>query len=143
MIAFEGMRSRGTRTKPSLYALHFGVNIILLLSLAIFSWASVALGFKASNLTNRGIVTHGPYAFVRHPAYAAKTFAWLLGALPAIAVAVANGWRDALYVIVVFGGWTSIYIMRALTEERHLLMLNNGYAQYIRKVPYRFIPRVI
>jgi protein-S-isoprenylcysteine O-methyltransferase Ste14 len=124
-------------------ALHFGVNIMLLLSLAIFSWASVALGFKASNLTNRGIVTHGPYAFVRHPAYAAKTFAWLLGALPAIAVAFANGWRDCLYVIAVFGGWTAIYILRALTEERHLLMLDNGYAQYMRNVPYRFIPRVI
>ena len=42
-------------------------NIALLISLGIYSWASVALGFKASNLTNRGIVSHGPYAYVRHP----------------------------------------------------------------------------
>ncbi len=57
----------------------------------IFSWASIALGFKASNLTNRGIVTHGPYAFVRHPGYAAKNFAWWLGALPVLGATLAAG----------------------------------------------------
>jgi protein-S-isoprenylcysteine O-methyltransferase Ste14 len=124
-------------------ALHFGVNIVLLLSLALFSWASVSLGFKASNLTNRGIVTHGLYGIVRHPAYAAKNFAWLLGTLPAIVVAFAAGWREVVYVVAVFCGWTLIYVLRALTEERHLLMLNNGYAQYMGKVRYRFIPGVI
>jgi protein-S-isoprenylcysteine O-methyltransferase Ste14 len=123
--------------------LHFALNIVLLASLAVFSWASVALGFKASNLTNRGIVTDGPYAFVRHPAYAAKTFAWLLGAAPGVAAAFTTDWRSGIYAVVVFGGWTLIYALRALTEERHLLMLNNGYAQYIRRVPHRFIPGVI
>jgi protein-S-isoprenylcysteine O-methyltransferase Ste14 len=123
--------------------LHFSLNIVLLLSLAVFSWASVALGFKASNLTNRGIVTHGPYAFVRHPAYAAKTFAWLLGALPGVAAAFMTDWRSGIYAVVAFGGWMLIYVFRALTEERHLLMLDNGYAQYMDRVPYRFIPGVI
>ncbi len=63
----------------------------LLVALAVFSWASIALGFKASNLTNRGIVTHGPYAFVRHPAYAAKNLAWWLGALPTVGMMFAAG----------------------------------------------------
>lgn len=44
----------------------------------IFAWASLSLGFKASNLTNRGIVTKGPYRWVRHPAYAAKLGIWLI-----------------------------------------------------------------
>ncbi len=124
-------------------ALHLSINVALLLSLSIFSWASVALGFKASNLTNRGIVTHGPYAFVRHPAYAAKTFAWLLGALPVSYFAFSTGWRNGLYSIAIFGCWTLIYVLRALTEERHLLMLNNGYAEYMQRVRWRFIPAVV
>jgi hypothetical protein len=34
--------------------------VVLLLAMSIYSWASIALGFKASNLTNRGIVSRGP-----------------------------------------------------------------------------------
>ena len=63
--------------------LHLTANVVLLVAMAIYSWASIALGFKASNLTNRGIVSRGPYAVVRHPAYAAKNFAWWIGSLPA------------------------------------------------------------
>jgi len=122
---------------------HIGVNVVLLSALATYSWASVALGFKCSNLTNRGIVSHGPYAFVRHPAYAAKNFAWWLGALPTLAALIVSGnWRALGYSLLALSGWTLIYVLRALTEERHLLMLNNGYAQYAQKVRWRFVPRV-
>jgi protein-S-isoprenylcysteine O-methyltransferase Ste14 len=125
-------------------ALHFAANISLLLALAIYSWASLALGFKASNLTNRGIVGHGPYAFVRHPAYAAKNLAWWIGALPTLYLAFSgNNPRQAAYALLALAGWTTIYALRALTEERHLLLGNNGYAEYMARVPWRFIPRVI
>jgi len=121
--------------------LHFTINIALLGALAIFSWASIALGFKASNLTNRGIVTHGPYAFVRHPGYAAKNFAWWLGALPVIGATLAAGnWRAFAYSLIALFGWTTIYALRALTEERHLRLLDNGYAEYAQKVRWRFVP---
>lgn len=120
---------------------HLAVNITLLIALAMFSWASIALGFKASNLTNRGIVTHGPYAFVRHPAYAAKNLAWWLGALPTLGVMMAMGsWKGIAYALLALVGWTTIYVFRALTEERHLLLSNNGYAQYAQRVRWRFIP---
>jgi protein-S-isoprenylcysteine O-methyltransferase Ste14 len=123
---------------------HFAANISLLVALAIYSWASVALGFKASNLTNRGIVGHGPYAWVRHPAYAAKNLAWWLGALPNLYLLFANGnLRQAAYALLALAGWTTIYVLRALTEERHLLMGNNGYAEYRARVRWRFIPRLI
>lgn len=122
---------------------HFSINLSLLTSLAIFSWASIALGFKASNLTNRGIVTHGPYAYVRHPAYAAKNFAWWLGALPMIGVAFATGsWKAVAYSLLALLGWSAIYVLRAITEERHLMMANNGYAQYAQVVRWRFIPHI-
>ena len=122
---------------------HFTVNALLLVAIAVFSWASVALGFKASNLTNRGIVAHGPYAFVRHPAYAAKNLAWWLGALPTLGAAFgAGGWQGIGYSLLSLLGWTAIYALRAVTEERHLLMLKNGYAEYAQKVRWRFVPGV-
>jgi protein-S-isoprenylcysteine O-methyltransferase Ste14 len=122
---------------------HLTINIALLVALGIFSWASVALGFKASNLTNRGIVTHGPYAFVRHPAYAAKNLAWWLGALPMIVMmAGAANWKGLAYSLIAVFGWTAIYALRALTEERHLRMADNGYAQYAQTVRWRFLPTI-
>jgi hypothetical protein len=33
-------------------------------------------------------------------------------------------------------------VLRALTEERHLRLLDNGYAQYAEQVRWRFIPGV-
>lgn len=122
---------------------HLAVNIVLLIALAIFSWASIALGFKCSNLTNRGIVTHGPYAFVRHPAYAAKNLAWWLGALPTLGMMfVAGSWKAIAYSLLALFGWTAIYALRAITEERHLLLSDNGYAQYAQKVRWRFVPGI-
>ena len=123
---------------------HFAANISLLLALAIFSWASIALGFKASNLTNRGIVSRGPYSVVRHPAYAAKNLAWWIGAMPTLGIWFASGDAYlAAYSVFALLGWTGIYVLRAITEERHLLLGNNGYAEYMQRVRWRFIPGVI
>ncbi|MCK7492814.1 MAG: hypothetical protein MZW92_15765 [Comamonadaceae bacterium] len=56
-----------------------GLNVLLLVLMAIYASASVALGLKAGNLTHRGIVARGPYAFIRHPAYTCKNMAWWIG----------------------------------------------------------------
>lgn len=123
---------------------HLAANITLLASMTIYSWASIALGFKASNLTNRGIVQRGPYSVVRHPAYAAKNFAWWIGAIPAFIVWFGSGdWHAAWYSVFAMAGWTAIYVLRAITEERHLLMAGNGYAEYMQRVRWRFIPGVV
>ena len=120
---------------------HIAINVMILVALAIFSWASIALGWKASNLTNRGIVTHGPYRYVRHPAYAAKNLAWWLGAMPTLGMMLAIGsWRSVAYCLVALCGWTALYALRALTEERHLLMIDNGYERYMKDVRWRFVP---
>lgn len=125
-------------------AVHFAANISLLVALAIYSWASVALGFKASNLTNRGIVAHGPYSYVRHPAYAAKNLAWWIGAVPNLYFIFASGdVRNAAYALLALCGWTAIYALRAITEERHLLLTDNGYSEYMARVKWRFIPGII
>lgn len=67
--------------------------------MAIYSRASLALGFKASNLTNRGIVSHGPYKYVRHPAYICKNLAWIIGGFPMIYMALDNGSTNIFAVL--------------------------------------------
>jgi len=99
----------------------------------IYVWASIALGARAGNLVNRGIVNRGPYRYIRHPSYAAKNLSWFFQLIP-----VLQQPTQLLY----FGVWAAIYVARALTEERHLGS-DPDYQRYRQKVPYRFIPGVI
>ncbi len=107
----------------------------------IYMWATLALNVRASNLTNRGIVRSGPYRWVRHPAYAAKNFAWWLAAITVIAsqptFKPAMVWAVALGTVA----WSAIYFARAITEERHLLR-DPDYREYCRQTRWRFIPGV-
>ncbi len=89
-------------------------------------------------------MSRGPYSVVRHPAYAAKNLAWWIGSLPAFIAWFSSGNpRAALYSVLAMAGWTTIYVLRAITEERHLLMGHNGYQEYMQRVRWRFIPGVI
>ncbi|MCK5472226.1 DUF1295 domain-containing protein, partial [Candidatus Gracilibacteria bacterium] len=81
---------------------------------------------------NRGIVSRGPYRFVRHPAYLAKNLAWWFEFLPFL--------NPALFLSLL--AWNAIYILRAFTEERHL-RADPDYRKYQKKVRWKFIPRVI
>ena len=105
--------------------------VFILLALFVYIAGTLALGTKCSNLTNRGIVSHGPYAYIRHPHYTSKHLAWWIALIPALSVA---GFISML-------AWSSIYFIRALTEERHLLA-DPEYQDYVKKVPYRFIPGI-
>jgi len=107
------------------------LRILLIFFLVIYLWASIALGPKASNLTNRGIVTRFPYSIIRHPAYISKNTIWWLTMLPIIS------WQFALGMLF----WTVIYFFRAITEERHLLK-DHDYVKYCKKVKWRFIPYI-
>jgi protein-S-isoprenylcysteine O-methyltransferase Ste14 len=104
-------------------------RIVLIILLVIYTWATVSLGFKASNLTNRGIVCKFPYSVVRHPAYISKCLIWWITLIPVIS------WPFALGMFF----WTVIYFFRASTEERHLGM-DPEYQEYKKKVKYKFIP---
>jgi len=97
----------------------------------IFVWASVALGFKASNLTNRGIVDSGPYRYCRHPAYTAKVVIWGIEAV-----------FLGKYFVGLFISFGIIYLLRAWTEERHLSR-DPDYLEYKERVRYWFIPGLI
>jgi protein-S-isoprenylcysteine O-methyltransferase Ste14 len=98
---------------------------------AVYAWASVALGSRASNLTNRGIVSNGPYRYVRHPAYCSKVILWGI-----------SGCFLGAYNFFLVLGFIAVYSLRAWTEERHLGS-DPDYRSYCEKVKYRFIPWVI
>lgn len=86
---------------------------------AIYSWATMAFGIRFSNLTHRGVITHGPYSFTRHPAYLAKNMTWWLGSLPFLVTA--GGWAEGARNVVLLGLVSGVYYWRAKTEEKHLL----------------------
>lgn len=121
--------------------IHLTVSSLVLVLMAVYASASVALNLKASNLTHRGIIDRGPYRFVRHPAYLCKNLAWWLGSIPAIAVAWEHrSATDALLVAASTVAWTGVYVLRALTEEDHLRRVDGEYDAYCRKVRFRFVP---
>lgn len=109
----------------------FMLRISIILFLIIYLSATIALGTKCSNLTNRGIVIRGPYRFVRHPAYISKNLAWWITVIPVINIIA--------FLSMLF--WSVIYYHRAITEERHLLK-DPDYQEYCKKVKYKFIPYV-
>lgn len=122
---------------------HIIANLAILALMAVYSWSSLALNFKASNLTHRGIVARGPYRWVRHPAYVSKNLAWWIGLGPALLASSQTGWLDGLLVAGSMFGWSLIYYLRATTEEDHLRSVDDSYDQYCRQVKYRFIPGVV
>jgi protein-S-isoprenylcysteine O-methyltransferase Ste14 len=123
--------------------LHLSLNVTLLLLMAIYASASVALGLKASNLTHRGIVARGPYAVVRHPAYVTKNLAWWIGSIPIVSAGFDMSFMDGIKAVLAMAGWSAVYVLRALTEEDHLRSVDGDYAVYAAKVKFRFVPGIV
>jgi protein-S-isoprenylcysteine O-methyltransferase Ste14 len=76
------------------------------------------------------VVTTGPYAYVRHPMYA--------GAIPMLIgtpLLLGSWWGLAVSALLVV-----LLAIRATLEERTLTAELEGYAEYARRVSYRFVP---
>jgi protein-S-isoprenylcysteine O-methyltransferase Ste14 len=84
--------------------------------------------------TERGhkVVSHGPYAIVRHPMYAGALL--LIIATPLIL----GSWWGLLLAPVI----AALLGARAVLEERTLARELAGYAEYAGRVRYRLIPMV-
>lgn len=111
-----------------------GNAIIVLSYLAIFrviranSWA-------ASNIrveVDQRVIDTGPYAYVRHPMYAAAI--WLFVGIP---LALGSWWSVALLIL-----FLPVLLWRLLDEENILARNLSGYTEYMSRVKYRLIPRV-
>ncbi len=91
-------------------------GLIVFLTLT-YVWATIAFGIRFSNLTNRGIITGGPYALVKHPAYLSKNIFFWMTAVPFVPVeSFSEAFRLCVLLLIVNG----IYYFRAKTEEAHL-----------------------
>ncbi len=113
-----------------LFYYFYGITI-LFLSL-VYGLATVAFGYRASNLTYRGIITSGPYRSTKHPAYLCKTLSWWLISLPFFSV---EGPLAALKYTFSLSIISFIYYLRAKTEENHLYQYPEyvAYANWIKE----------
>jgi len=106
-------------------------------TLSVSSWviywlSTVAFGFRFSNLSYRGLVDVGPYRWCKHPAYLAKNIYWWISTVPFFgALSAHEVTRNVLGLTLL----SSIYYVRAKTEERHLSKFPEyrAYAQRIRE----------
>ena len=105
----------------------YGWGAMLVVLTGIYAWATMAFGLRFSNLTHRGILTHGPYRWTKHPAYVSKNLFWWLSTLPFL---VTNGSAiDATRNTAIIACVSAIYYWRAKTEEKHL-MADPAYQEY-------------
>ena len=110
---------------------------IMLIGLGLRGWAAVTLGgYYTRTLTttkDHRVVTTGPYAWVRHPAYLGVILLWL-------GFGVLSG---SLVIALVFPVmFVAVYLYRISVEEEMLVqVLGDSYVQYQRRTR-RLIPFV-
>ena len=112
--------------------LFYIVKVLQVSLLGLHVYIDLSLGPSVANITYKKLQTRGVYGIVRHPGTVTKLFFWLF---------ISSFYRGFWNFKMLFGqlGWSVIYILRALTEERHLSH-HNEYREYKKKVKYRFIP---
>ena len=111
---------------------NFGIEIAVLVALALYVLSGSALNFSTSNLCYKKIQTKGPYAIVRHPATSFKLLYFFLIFFRYRAAYTFAG-------IICYLIWVTVYICRALVEEDFLKKFSD-YRKYMKKTRYRFIP---
>lgn len=95
-----------------------------------YALSTISFGLRFSNLTNRGIITSGPYRFTKHPAYITKNLSYWMVSVPFVEPL---GWQVALMHCARLVAVNLIYYTRAKTEERHLMrdLDYRAYAEWI------------
>jgi protein-S-isoprenylcysteine O-methyltransferase Ste14 len=82
-----------------------------------WAWANISFGCRFSNLTNRGIITNGPYRLTKHPSYICKNLSWWLISVPFLSHESPD---LAIKHMAALLGVNALYFIRARAEERHL-----------------------
>lgn len=91
--------------------------ILILFFSTVYVWATIVFGLRFSNLTNRGVITTGPFRYSKHPAYISKNISWWMISIPFIPVL---GAKTAILSCMSLLFVNFLYFVRAKTEERHL-----------------------
>jgi len=111
-------------------------GLVFLFSCFLILWAMMAndkfTAIKVDEKSDRVIVCSGPYRYIRHPGYAGAvlfyfTLPLFLGSLWAFIPGVINSGLILYYTDL---------------EDKMLNQENEGYSDYIHKVPWRIIPGI-
>src|SRR5581483_1155193 len=86
---------------------HLIGGILLLLEFFHF-WGESSFGLRSSNLSNRGILTNGPYRFCKHPIYLSKCVGWLIIWAP---IGLGRPVSEIFRWLLLFCSWCGIYAM--------------------------------
>jgi protein-S-isoprenylcysteine O-methyltransferase Ste14 len=135
-VVFMAGGSAGLFFTDSLFSLSLAVIIVQVAAFFLMVWARITFGIRSfhatANTTKGGLVTSGPYSFVRHPIYAAVCYFVIAGGLAHISL------LTVAFVLVVLSGAGT----RMLIEERFLRKQYPEYGAYEtrvkRVVPYLF-----
>jgi len=112
----------------------YAIKIAEVLMLSAHIYTDVSLGPSVANITLRKLQTRGFYGIVRHPGTTLKLAYFLLTSIFFKAF-----WQFKF--IYGYLMWGMLYVLRAFTEERHLKHFKE-YRKYMKKVKYRFIPKI-
>lgn len=116
----------------SVPAIRFAWGVVIVALLLCYALSTISFGLRFSNLTNRGIITSGPYRFTKHPAYLAKNLSYWMISVPFVEPL---GWRLAIMHSAALVAVNLLYWLRAKTEERHLMRDPDyrAYAEWIAR----------
>jgi protein-S-isoprenylcysteine O-methyltransferase Ste14 len=127
LIAFLAFAQRGAPIVPIVIP-----GLLVIVSVALMIYARVSLGRSIGYVpADRGIITSGPYRFVRHPIYTGlfvTLFAFCLRAYSPL---------NLLLSVILVG----LFMIKSMIEERFLCG-NPQYAGYMKEVPWRWLPGV-
>jgi protein-S-isoprenylcysteine O-methyltransferase Ste14 len=108
-------------------------DVLAIVSLAIVVYARISLGRNIGFVpAQRRIVTSGAYRYVRHPIYTGLFLAW---------TALALRLYSPVNVAILLTVYTLI-VIKSVVEEG-FLRHDPEYAEYMRRVKYRFIPGLV
>jgi protein-S-isoprenylcysteine O-methyltransferase Ste14 len=107
-------------------------DVLAITSAALMIYARLSLGRSIGFVpADRGIITRGAYRFVRHPIYTALFLS--LAALTLRSYTPLN----AAAALTIF----ALFVIKSIVEER-FLSKDDAYAEYRRRVRWRWIPGI-
>lgn len=111
---------------------HWASDSLATFSLLLMIWARLSLGRSIGLVpAQRTLVKHGAYRYMRHPIYLATS-------LNLVAVAL-DGYSPMNLTIVALGIFW--FGLKSVVEESYLRS-DPQYAEYMRRVPWRWLPGI-
>jgi protein-S-isoprenylcysteine O-methyltransferase Ste14 len=108
-------------------------NCLAILSTGVELWGRFSLGRNIGFVpAQREVVTRGAYRYMRHPIYTGL-FIWIL----AVWLSAFSPRNTLLYALGIF--W---FVVKSFVEEA-FLRKDPGYAAYMGRVPWRWIPGIV